>query len=911
MPPTPSRFAESILRFVLPYDDAETISGDLEEMFHVIAAREGRRAARRWHWRQVASIVGATLFRRAHAPADSNHRRTPRRTTMGALRQDVGYAIRSLRKQPGFTTTVVLMLALGVGANVAIFSLIHAVVLKPLPLAEPDRLMLFHTLMPDREAPGVFRPGVWSYPKYQVVRQHQRVFESMALFRPGTWNVTGTQSPERVLGEFVEASYFDVLGVAPAVGRSFSAEETRAPGSAPLAVLGHGFWTRRFGGDPSAVGRAVGLNGIPHTVVGVVPPGFRGLSGEADVWVPLTTAQGDDLTGPQSHSFTLVARRKADVSVEQAQAAAPVLGAIVDEQYRDTFNREGTRWSARAVPLHDERIDPVTRRSMLMLLWAVTAVLLIVCINVANLMFARAMGRQREVGIRLALGASRLRIVRQLMTESLLLAAVGAAAGLFVAYAFLSTGASLMPDLRVVMTGSRSTIGLTRVGLNLLQLDARVVLYAAGVAALTALFFGLAPALRASRRDLTMTMKSGSPGAVSSGLRGFSIRNILVTGEVALALVLLAAGGLMVKSVVRLQQTELGFNPASVLTLRLSLPAPQYDGPRATQMFEQLLTRLASHPQIEGVAYSNSTPVGGGGNSTLATFPGRPPAARGMEPVVGVFWTSPDYFKTLGIRLLRGRVFTEHDRAGQPKVVVINETAARKLWGNEDPIGKRIGVGQGGFRDGAEVVGIVADVRYGAVETSINPDVYLPLLQSPRSAGVVFIRSRATTDALVPIVRREVQALDPDLPLVDIKMMEERFGDITWRTRMSAWLLGMFAALGLLLSALGVYGVMSQGVQQRTREIGVRIALGAARRDILWLIIGRVLRVSLVGIGLGVLLAIPAMNLLRTLLYQVEPRDPAVFVPLALVLLGVALLAGYLPAQRATRVDPLMTLRAE
>jgi putative ABC transport system permease protein len=406
-------------------------------------------------------------------------------------------------------------------------------------------------------------------------------------------------------------------------------------------------------------------------------------------------------------------------------------------------------------------------------------------------------------------------------------------------------------------------------------------------------------------------MKAGASGAVAPGSRGFSLRNMLLVGEMAIALVLLTAGGLMLKSVVRLQATELGFDPRSLLTFRLTLPGPQYEPERATQLIDQLVARLRAQAGIDSVAYGNCPPVSGGCNGTTATFPGRPPVPSERQPLVGVHWTSPDYFETLGIRVVRGRVFTGHDRGGQPKVVVINETAARELFHNQDPVGQRIGVGQGGFREGAEVVGVVADVRYGAIETSIRPDVYLPVLQSARSGGLIYVRSGQSPAALAALVRREVAALDRDLPLTDIKMMEDRFGDAIWRTRMSAWLLGAFSALALLLAALGIYGVMSQGVEQRTREIGVRMALGAAGGDILRLIISRVVIVSIAGVAAGVIAAVPAMRMLSTLLYQVAPGDPLVFATLASLLLAVAVLAGYVPARRAARLDPLETLRVE
>jgi putative ABC transport system permease protein len=898
------RGAEWLLRRFLPDEDAEAIAGDLEEMLRArLAAGSTRRAARRWYWRQTVSVVSAHLHP-GFEPAEQ-----PQRKAMPAFRQDLAGAFRSLRKQPAFAMMAISMLALGTGANVAIFSLVNAVLLKPLPFAEPDRLMLAHLLVPERDSPGTLAPTVWSYPKYRVFRDNQRVFDGTAMFTSREWNVTGTGMPERITIELVESSYFEVLRTPPQLGRTFSADETRAPGSAPFAVLGHAFWMRRFGADASIIGRTIGLNGVSHTVLGIMPPGFRGLSGQTQIWAPVMMLPKDDLEEPWSHSYSVVARRAPGVEVGQAVAAVRLLGESIADEFKDPFE-SGSRWGATAVPLNDERTDPLVRRSMWLLLAAVAGVLLIVCVNLANLTLARALARQREVAIRLALGANRVRIVRQLMTESLVLACLGTGAGLAVAYVALSAGARLMPDLATVVERSQSA-ELTRVGLGALGADSATLLFAATVAVLSTVLFGLGPAWSASRRDLSSTIKAGASGSIAHGSRGLSLRNMLLVAEMALALVLLTAGGLMLKSVVRLQATELGFKPESLLTFRLMLPAPQYERQRATQLIDSLLGRLARQPGFESVAYGSCPPVSGGCNMTMARFPDRPPLPRGSEPLVGVMWASPGYFDTLGIRLMRGRVFNERDRAGAQKVVVINETAARALWPGEDPIGKRIGVGQGGFNDGAEVVGIVADVRYRAVETAITADVYLPLLQSPRSQGMMYVRSRSSAAVLGPIVRREVAALDPDLPLTDLRTMEQRFGDAIWRTRMSAWLLGVFSCLALLVAALGIYSVMSEGVVQRTREIGVRMALGANRTDILRLIIGRVVVVALIGVAIGLALALPTMRMLSALLYQVKPGDPVVFGALALILLGVAVGAGYLPARRAARVDPLVTLRAE
>jgi putative ABC transport system permease protein len=829
---------------------------------------------------------------------------------MGTFAQDLKYAMRSLRKQPGFTAVAIAMLAIGIGATVAIFALTFAVLYEPLPFPDPSRLMLVHLLAPDREAPGVSRPMIWSYPKYRVFQDHQQVFASSSTFTGWTWNLTGAGTPEQVAGELVDGTYLPLLGVAPQMGRSFSLEETQSAGSPKLAVIGHLFWVNRLGSDPAVLGRSIGLNGQPYMIIGVLPEGFRGLTGQAELFVPVTTQAAADLDEKWNHTYWVVARRKADVTAGQAEAAARTLGGVVSREIGDPSGEERSEWGATAVSLNDERVDPLIRRSIFLLLAAVGSVLFIVCLNLANLTLARGMAREREVAIRSALGASRFRVMRQLMAESVVLALIGGLAGTLVGYGALVGGAAFLPDLRMVLPGNLSA-GLTRVGLSLLGVDLASFLAIAGVTSLTALLFGLGPAWRASRQDLLGTMKTSASGVVSHGTRVLSMRNLLVVGEMAIALVVLTAGGLMVKSVLRLQATALGFQPASLLSVRMVLPGPQYNPARASQFLMDLIERLESRPGLQSVAYGSCAPVSGGCNRTSAKFPGRVLPPNWTETPIGVLWASPRYFETMGIRLIRGRLFTPQDRAGQPKVVVVNETAASTYWPGEDPIGKRIALGQGGFGDGAEVVGIVADVRYAAVERSVNPDAYLPLLQAPRAQGFLFVRSTDVAESIVPQIRTEVQALDPNLPLIDVKMMATRFDEATWRQRSSAWLLGIFSLLALALSATGIYAVMSQGVEQRRREIGVRLALGAARHDILRLIIGRVTTLAIAGIALGILIAVPAMQLLRALLYQVTPGDPSVFVLLAAVVLGVTLLAGYIPARRATRVDPLVTLRAE
>ncbi len=909
MASSPPRLANRLLRAALDDDDFEALLGDLEEAFRIdVLPRDGPVRARVWYWRQVISIVGRQMVRFTHDADDV----APRRHHMEALRQDLGYAVRTLIRQPVFTTVATLTLALGIGANVAIFSLVSAVLFKPLPFAEPDRLMALHLLKPDRDDADIFGRVVWSYPKYDRFRANQRVFESIALHTSNEWNLTGSQTAERLAGEQVEASYLTTLRIRPVIGRDFTNDETRTPGSAPIAIIGDGLWHRRFGGDPSVIGRTIGLDGVPHTIVGVLAPGFRGLSGQAEIWVPVMTRAAADLGEIWNHSYSVVGRRNRDVTVEQAEAASRVLGSEVSTYFDAPKATPGERqalWTATAVPLDDERVDPLLRRSMLIMLAAVGSVLLIVCVNLANLLLVRALARQHEVAIRLALGASRGRIVRLLMTENALLAVLGGVAGLAVASAAIVAGATILPDIQLVLP--EATGGLTRIGLSTLGPDWRTLTFAIALVAGTAVLFGLGPAWRASRRDLTTNIKPSGMASEGDGRRHLPVRQLLIVGEVALALVLLSAGGLMLKSVARLQATELGFTPDNLISARLVMAPEQYHYRRGTRLLVALIDRLSANPLVEAVGYNYCAPLSGRCNGTTAKFPGRPQPPNAPSPVVGVHWASPAYFSTLGIRLVEGRVFTAEDTEGRTKVVVINEKAARTFWPGASAIGQRIAVGQGGFGEGAEVIGVVADVRYRAVERSPGNDVYLPLLQSGRRSGMIFVRTRASAAQALPIIRAEVRALDPDLPLLDVKTMGTRFGDATWRTRTSAWLLGAFSLLALVLAAIGIYGVVSQSVAQRSRELGVRVALGASRRDILHLVLGRASLFAAAGVALGVALAIPSMRLLTSLLYQVQPGDPTVLATLAATLLAVALLASYLPARRATRVSPLTVLRGE
>jgi putative ABC transport system permease protein len=917
-----TRLALRLIGLATPRADREWVVGDTIEEFDHIESTRGPAAARRWLRREMCLVLWhAALHCLAVRPSTSGAgRATPARGdgSMSAIRQDVRYALRMLGRSPGFATVAVVTLALGIGANTAMFAVVNAVLLKPLPFRDPDRLMLVHLMVPDGESAGVFREMVWSYPKYETFVAAQQVFEDSAMFASRDLTLAGDGEPERLRGEVVTGRYPAVLGVDPLLGRAFTPAEAERQGAAPAAIIGHGLWTRRFGADPSVVGRTININAAQYTIVGVLPRGFQGLNGDAEIWVPLGTFEPTDLREAQSHSYTLVARRKTGVVERSAVAAVRVLGGQIDAAHREG-PAGGGAWSATAVSLHASRVDADVRRASFVVLGAVGFVLLIACVNLTNLVGARAVARRREVAVRVAIGASRDRIVRQFLTEGVVLAGFGAAAGLLLAWLLLNAAASLLPEsdvfFRTAMApGAPRTAGaagLTRIGAAMIGLDAVTLLFTCTVAIVTSVLVSLMPAVQASSRKPVEALQGGGGAATMRGFHALGVRAALVTAQIALALVLLAGAGLMVRSAARLHGTSIGVAPDRVISVRLDLPAAAYTPETGPSFFTQLVERVRAEPGVESAGMASCPPVSGSCNGTILWFPPAEPLPGGRDPLVGIHWATPDYFPTLGIQVLRGRNFTDRDRAGQPRVALVNEAAARAIWPGGTAIGKVIAVGQGGFDKGAEVVGVVSNVRYRTIETAATPDVYVPLAQSYRSRMRLFVRSRLDTRSLVTTIAREVRALDPNLPLSEVKTMEERMGDAMWRTRVSAWLLSAFGALALLLTAIGVFGVMAQTVMQRTAEIGIRIALGAQRRDVLVLLLGRAVLVMGAGLALGVGCALGLTRLIATLLYDVAPNDPVTIGSVSLVLMLVAVAACYVPARRAARLDPLIALRHE
>ena len=918
-----TRLALLVIQLATPRREREWVVGDTVEELARLCDASGDRAARRWLRREMWRVL-ANAPRHRFAVSSGSAVAAPEPATNegdGTVRdffQDIRYTLRLLGRAPAFTAIAVATLALGIGANTAIFAVVNAVLLKPLPFADAERLMLVHMLVPERERPGVYNESVWSYPKYRTFIASQQVFDEIAFFAGRDLDLSGDGDPQRVRGEVVTERYPSVLGVTPLMGRPFTWDEVHKADTPRAAMISHGLWTRRFGGDPAAVGRTIRINAAPYTVIGVLPRSFRGLIGNADVWVPLAAFEPSQLTQAQSHSYTIAARRKHDVSEQTAASAVEVLGRQVDAAHarRDIGM---PAWEARANSMYASRADTDVRRVALVLVGAVAFVLLIACVNLTNLVAARAMARRREVAVRVAIGASRYRIMRQFLAEGVVLSALGAAAGLFVAFALLGAAAAVMPEPDVFFRSAvapgtpriAGASGLTRIGASMIGLDAMTLVFTAGLGLLTAMLVSLLPATQASLLRPVDALKKGK---ADGGARWIDARAVLVTAQIALAVILLAGAGLMIRSAERLRETGIGVDPTGLFTVRIDLPSAAYDSNRGQQFYTELLERVSALPGVRSAALGLCAPVSGGCNDTIAWFPpAKEPFRNGRDPSVGIHWITPGLLDTLGVKLLRGRNLTDQDRAGQPKVLLVSETAARRLWPNDDPVGKRMWAGQGsaGSGDASEVVGVVSDVRYRAIERVPVPDIYLPLAQSYQSRMRLFVRTGLDPSSLAPAIAREVQALDANLPLSEVKTMDDRVADAMWRTRIGAWLLSAFAALAVLLTAIGIFGVMAQAVALRTTEIGIRMALGAQARDVLGLVLRRAAIATAAGLVVGAGSALVLTRLLAALLYGVEPGDPATFLSVAVLLGVIALAAGYIPARRATRVDAIAALRAE
>jgi putative ABC transport system permease protein len=819
--------------------------------------------------------------------------------------QDLWYAARALRRQPGFALIAILTLAVGIGASSAIYSVVDATLWRTLPFQEPHRLARVFLTQP--VTPGTPFPAdaPWSYPKYETFRQLQQPFENTAVYRGSGLRLSGTDEPEKINGEFVGAGYFSILGVRPQIGRAFLPEEDTTPGMHPVAVLGHGIWQRRFGGDAAILGKTLTLDDKVYTVVGVAPPGFRGLTGRADLWLPATMYDPAALKRRWSHSWEVIARLNPGVSMQMAQAAAIVLGRQVEAAHPSP--EPGSRWGARAASLESVRVEPEVRKAVLVLFGAAGFVLLAACVNLTNLLLARNASRRAELAIRQAVGAGRWRLVRQLLTESALLASLGGLGG--VALAWWGLGAFHAVDLAAGDPLGFHTPDLTLVGLTAIRIDLRVLLFTFGVTLATCMLSGLAPAIGASRPDLIRALKHSDAQRGGWGL--LASRHALVVVEVALALVLLTGAGLMIKSFGKVLGTKIGIDADKLLTVSLD-PSGQYDETTITGFFDELETRLSGLAGVVSVGRRDSYPLSGCCTMTLFWYRDRTNPPQGSEPIVGAYYVSPSYFRTMRIPLVRGRFFTTADRKGAPKVVLVSESAVRRLWPGENPLGRVIGLADGWFDDRAEVIGVVADVRNMPPGNPEPPAIYVSYLQAPQAyPAVLFVRTANDPGALAQTVRQQIKAVNRNVIVTDSKPMRQRIVGAASKTRFSAALLAVFAAITVVLAALGIYGVLSYSVAQRTREFGVRIALGARPADILAMVLRRGLGLTLAGLAIGMALAFWLARLMATLLYEVEPYDAPTFALTAAGLACVALLACYIPARRAASADALAALKAE
>jgi len=805
---------------------------------------------------------------------------------METLLQDLRYTVRVLLKKPAFTAIVVLALAIGIGANTAIFSVVNAILLRPLPYKNFDRISM---VWMDNPKLGVAED--WhSYPNYVDYKQQNQVYEDIAAFNNRSFNLTGVGDPVRILGAWNTASLFSVLGVEPLMGRVFT-EEEEEPGKDLVVVLSNGLWRSRFGSNPNAIGQAISMNGANRTVIGVMPPGFSFPDKRTEVWVPLALS-------PQRKqarsviSYKAVGRLKPGVSMAQARADMGAIAKRLDEQYSQSD------YGVNLVLLRDQETRTV-KPALLVLLGAVAFVLLIACANVANLLLAQAAIREREIAIRLALGARRWRIVRQLLTESAVLGLVGGAAGLLMAVWGLNVLVALSPgDIpRFDQAG----------------IDGRVLAFTLTVSLLTGLIFGLVPSLQASKPDLNNALKEGGRGA-TGGAGGLRVRNLLVVSEIALSMVLLVGAGLLIRSFMRLQQFDLGFNPNNLATMRIQLPGTKYREPAQIDAFyKQLLERIESVPGVKSVGAISDVFLTDTPNSTNFSIEGRPVPIGADSIEVPLDSVSPGYFRAMGIPLLSGREFDDRDVRNSTPVVIVNETFVRRFFADEEPLGKRFVYGQSGpdNNNWITIVGVVGDMRRTGFDRPVRPETFLPQSQNPSATLTIVARTAVDPVTLSNTLRGEVWAIDNDQSVYDLKSMDQTLSEMSSQRRFNMLLLGVFAALALTLAAVGIYGVMSYSVAQRTHEIGVRMALGARGTDVLGMIVRRGMVLAIAGIGAGLIGAVALTRLLSSLLYGVSATDPLTFVVIPIVLSAVALGACFVPARRATKVDPMVALRYE
>ena len=806
---------------------------------------------------------------------------------METLWQDLRFGVRLLLSKPGFALIAIVSLALGIGANTAIFSLVDAVLLRPLPFREPERLVI---VWEDASSIG-FPRNTPAPANYADWKSQNRVFEDMAALSWQSFNLTEDGEPERVEAQAVTANFFSLLGIKPELGRTFSPEEDQ-PGRNRVVLVSHGLWQRRFGGDPAFVGREILLNGEKRTVLGVMPPGFQFLAKDTGLWVPIALSPGQ-LANRDGHYLTVVARLKPGVTT--AQAGADIAG--ISERLRRDYPQSNFGLGSLVISLREQLAGDV-RLALIVLLVAVGFVLLIACANIANLLLSRGAARHREIAVRSALGAGRGRIVRQLLTESVVLAAAGGIAGLIFASWSFSFLKQIIPDSMSL----NATVGI----------DARVFGFTLLLSLLTGIIFGLAPALQAAKVDLNEALKlSGGRSGTGTGHR--RMRGALIVTEVALALVLLVGAGLLIQTFVRLRALDIGLNPENVLTLRTTLPLGKYgELAKRTAFYQQVLERVRSVPGVVSAGYTTAVPLTWKGGTNSFTVEGHEP---GPGQDANFRQVSPGYMETIGIKLREGRYLTDRDDSQAQPVAIINATMARQFWQGENALGRRF------KNDGDEsqrwftVVGIVGDVKEMGLEAPAKPEMFFPYQQMggtlwniPRD---LIVRTTGDPLSITPALRQAIWSVDSSQPISNIRTMDEILAEEVAQRRVGMTMLVAFATLALLLASLGIYGVISYSVTQRTQEIGIRMALGASRGDVLRLVMTDGLRLAETGVAIGLGAAFAMTRLMAGLLYGVSASDPRTLALVTVLLTAVALLACYVPARRATKVDPMIALRYE
>ena len=812
--------------------------------------------------------------------------------------RDFRHALRMLLRNPGFTVVAVLTLALGIGANTAIFSVINSVLLHPLPYHDPDNLVMVWESNSQHPNPH----NTVSPPNFLDWQTRNTVFSSMAFIFDERDNLTGNGQPQEVVVQDVSASFFSLLGVDPLIGPGFTLENGQ-PGHANVVILSYGLWKERFAGDPAIVGKSILLNGHPQTVVGVAPQNFQWFikdgsltSAKPQMWSPFVFPQSFHDHKQIGRFMTVVARLHPGATHSQAQIQMNAIASRLEQEYPD-FNGH---WGVNVVPLR-QQISGDLRPALLVLFGAVAFVLLIACANVSSLLLARAASREREMAIRTAIGASRWRIARQLLMESLLLALIGGAIG--VALAVWGTNALLAASPRNLLD------------LRSVSMDLRVLAFAVGATLLAGLLFGFLPSYISAHSRISETLKEGGRGSSSANRRAFA-RHAFVVAQLGLALVLLTGSGLLIRSFVRLIGVDPGFDTDHLLTFKIALPRSKYGtDPLCLAFFRQLLDRISTVPGVRSASMENYPPLAGLGAATGVHLLSQPLLALSDLPVANVGVVGPDYFATMNIPLRAGRLFNAQELAEEKHVTIINQAFADKYLHGVNPLGQKAAIYMKSFAENeiqpSEIIGVVGDVHQMGLDAAPEPTVYWPYPELVYSSMTILVRTSNDPVAMVSAARNELQQMDPELPMAAVATMDQLLADSLSRSRFTMLLLGIFAAVALMLAAVGIYGLIAYSVTQRTQELGIRIALGAQRRDVLRLVLGQGTRLTLLGVTVGVLAALGLVRLLSTLLFGVSATDPLTFAGVAVLLGLVALAACYLPARRATRVDPIVALRYE